>query len=167
MAGGDNRKNRAAYTREGRKQLFAVLQSARGSSGDFLVRFLCLTIIYFCLPCSGCPMYLWFWWLDLICFGCISWLFICHCISIPRFVGFSCEDFPGHWISFWFWHISVMIVNSWSTVFLSGGRLFKLWKQLKFLICHKCLYVNFQLGWTGHFARFSLAKEYNNRANVL
>lgn len=34
MAGVDNRKNRAAYTREGRKQLFAVLQSARGSSGD-------------------------------------------------------------------------------------------------------------------------------------
>ncbi|KAI8542191.1 hypothetical protein RHMOL_Rhmol08G0119000 [Rhododendron molle] len=32
ITGGDNRKNRAAYTREGRKQLFAVLQSARGSS---------------------------------------------------------------------------------------------------------------------------------------
>ncbi|PPS15234.1 hypothetical protein GOBAR_AA05342 [Gossypium barbadense] len=29
-------KNRAAYTREGRKQLFAVLQSARGSSASFL-----------------------------------------------------------------------------------------------------------------------------------
>lgn len=27
-------KNRAAYTREGRKQLFAVLQSARGSNGE-------------------------------------------------------------------------------------------------------------------------------------
>ncbi|KAL0450314.1 UNVERIFIED_CONTAM: hypothetical protein Slati_1587800 [Sesamum latifolium] len=33
---GDNRKNRAAYTREGRKQLFAVLQSARGSSASVL-----------------------------------------------------------------------------------------------------------------------------------
>ena len=37
MTGGDNVKNRAAYTREGRKQLFAVLQSARGSSGDWLI----------------------------------------------------------------------------------------------------------------------------------
>lgn len=36
MSGGDNRKNRAAYTREGRKQLFAVLQSARGSSASVL-----------------------------------------------------------------------------------------------------------------------------------
>ncbi|KAI3452045.1 hypothetical protein Pfo_008710 [Paulownia fortunei] len=36
MTGGDNRKNRAAYTREGRKQLFAVLQSARGSSASVL-----------------------------------------------------------------------------------------------------------------------------------
>jgi len=27
-------KNKASYSREGRKQLFAVLQSARGSSGD-------------------------------------------------------------------------------------------------------------------------------------
>ncbi|KAJ0799521.1 putative transcription factor WD40-like family [Helianthus annuus] len=35
MTGGDNARNKAAYTREGRKQLFAVLQSARGSSGDF------------------------------------------------------------------------------------------------------------------------------------
>lgn len=34
MTGGDNVKNRAAYTREGRKQLFAVLQGARGSSGE-------------------------------------------------------------------------------------------------------------------------------------
>ena len=34
LAGSENWKNRAAYTREGRKQLFAVLQSARGSSGD-------------------------------------------------------------------------------------------------------------------------------------
>ncbi|XP_038719297.1 uncharacterized protein LOC120012104 [Tripterygium wilfordii] len=34
--GGDNFKNRAAYTREGRKQLFAVLQSARGSSASIL-----------------------------------------------------------------------------------------------------------------------------------
>lgn len=34
MATADNQKNRAAYTREGRRQLFAVLQSARGSSGD-------------------------------------------------------------------------------------------------------------------------------------
>lgn len=34
--GGDNLKNRAAYTREGRKQLFAVLQSARGSSASVL-----------------------------------------------------------------------------------------------------------------------------------
>ncbi|XP_022741246.1 uncharacterized protein LOC111292888 isoform X2 [Durio zibethinus] len=36
MTGGDNLKNRAAYTREGRKQLFAVLQSARGSSASVL-----------------------------------------------------------------------------------------------------------------------------------
>lgn len=36
MTGGDNRKNRAAYTREGRKQLFSVLQSARGSSASIL-----------------------------------------------------------------------------------------------------------------------------------
>jgi hypothetical protein len=36
VTGGDNLKNRAAYTREGRKQLFAVLQGARGSSGDCL-----------------------------------------------------------------------------------------------------------------------------------
>ncbi|KAL6551708.1 hypothetical protein OROGR_007862 [Orobanche gracilis] len=36
MTGGDHRKNRAAYTREGRKQLFAVLQSARGSSASVL-----------------------------------------------------------------------------------------------------------------------------------
>ncbi|KAG8641246.1 uncharacterized protein LOC110630106 isoform X1 [Manihot esculenta] len=36
MSGGDNLKNRAAYTREGRKQLFAVLQSARGSSASVL-----------------------------------------------------------------------------------------------------------------------------------
>lgn len=35
-AGGDNVKNRAAYTREGRKQLFAVLQTARGSSASVL-----------------------------------------------------------------------------------------------------------------------------------
>ncbi|XP_038721894.1 uncharacterized protein LOC120014048 [Tripterygium wilfordii] len=35
-AGGDNLKNRAAYTREGRKQLFAFLQSARGSSASIL-----------------------------------------------------------------------------------------------------------------------------------
>ncbi|KAE8695355.1 hypothetical protein F3Y22_tig00110718pilonHSYRG00077 [Hibiscus syriacus] len=33
MIGGNNLKNKAAYAREGRKQLFAVLQSARGSSG--------------------------------------------------------------------------------------------------------------------------------------
>lgn len=36
MTGGDNLKNRAAYTREGRKQLFAVLQGARGSSASVL-----------------------------------------------------------------------------------------------------------------------------------
>ncbi|KAM7520509.1 hypothetical protein LguiB_019471 [Lonicera macranthoides] len=36
MTGGDNLKNRAAYTREGRKQLFAVLQSGRGSSASVL-----------------------------------------------------------------------------------------------------------------------------------
>ncbi|GFY93825.1 transducin/WD40 repeat-like superfamily protein [Actinidia rufa] len=34
--GVENRKNRAVYTREGRKQLFAVLQSARGSSASVL-----------------------------------------------------------------------------------------------------------------------------------
>ncbi|KAA3461298.1 COMPASS component SWD1 [Gossypium australe] len=37
MSGSDNMKNRASYTREGRKQLFAVLQSARGSSGGHLM----------------------------------------------------------------------------------------------------------------------------------
>ncbi|XP_034910413.1 uncharacterized protein [Populus alba] len=36
MTGGDNVKSRAAYTRDGRKQLFAVLQSARGSSASVL-----------------------------------------------------------------------------------------------------------------------------------
>ncbi|KAF5463821.1 hypothetical protein F2P56_013950 [Juglans regia] len=36
LTGGNNLKNRAAYTREGRKQLFAVLQSARGSSASVL-----------------------------------------------------------------------------------------------------------------------------------
>lgn len=36
IAGSENWKNRAAYTREGRKQLFAVLQSARGSSASVL-----------------------------------------------------------------------------------------------------------------------------------
>uniref|UniRef100_A0A2P2M3Z0 Uncharacterized protein LOC105639681 isoform X2 n=1 Tax=Rhizophora mucronata TaxID=61149 RepID=A0A2P2M3Z0_RHIMU len=36
MSGGENLKNRAQYTREGRKQLFAVLQSARGSSASVL-----------------------------------------------------------------------------------------------------------------------------------
>ncbi|XWS45293.1 hypothetical protein CRYUN_Cryun15aG0124300 [Craigia yunnanensis] len=36
MIGGDNLKNRAAYNREGRKQLFAVLQSARGYSASVL-----------------------------------------------------------------------------------------------------------------------------------
>ncbi|PKU62784.1 uncharacterized protein LOC110101272 [Dendrobium catenatum] len=36
MPGGDKQKNRAAYTREGRKQLFTVLQSARGSTAAVL-----------------------------------------------------------------------------------------------------------------------------------
>ncbi|KAK9166763.1 hypothetical protein Scep_001954 [Stephania cephalantha] len=36
VTGGDNAKNRAAFTREGRKQLFAVLQSARGSSASVM-----------------------------------------------------------------------------------------------------------------------------------
>ncbi|KAI3777102.1 hypothetical protein L1987_46896 [Smallanthus sonchifolius] len=36
MTGGDNARNKAAYTREGRKQLFAVVQSARGSSASAL-----------------------------------------------------------------------------------------------------------------------------------
>ncbi|XP_064984198.1 uncharacterized protein LOC135624480 [Musa acuminata AAA Group] len=36
MAGEENVKNRAAYTRDGRKQLFAVLQSARGSNAAVL-----------------------------------------------------------------------------------------------------------------------------------
>ncbi|KAH0463828.1 hypothetical protein IEQ34_006614 [Dendrobium chrysotoxum] len=40
MPGGDKQKNRAAYTREGRKQLFTVLQSARGSTGDFSYSFI-------------------------------------------------------------------------------------------------------------------------------
>ncbi|KAM3363543.1 hypothetical protein P3S68_018397 [Capsicum galapagoense] len=36
LNGADNRKNRAAFTRDGRKQLFAVLQGARGSSASVL-----------------------------------------------------------------------------------------------------------------------------------
>ncbi|KAK4792051.1 hypothetical protein SAY86_022486 [Trapa natans] len=36
MAITDNQKNKAAYTREGRRQLFTVLQSARGSSASVL-----------------------------------------------------------------------------------------------------------------------------------
>ncbi|XP_008788705.2 uncharacterized protein LOC103706397 [Phoenix dactylifera] len=36
MSSGDNLKNKGAYTREGRKQLFAVLQSARGSTAAVL-----------------------------------------------------------------------------------------------------------------------------------
>ncbi|KAJ4775115.1 Transducin/WD40 repeat-like superfamily protein [Rhynchospora pubera] len=36
MSNSDNVKNRAAYTREGRRQLFAVLQSARGSTAAVL-----------------------------------------------------------------------------------------------------------------------------------
>ncbi|PKI70618.1 hypothetical protein CRG98_008992 [Punica granatum] len=36
MVSSDNQKNRAAYTREGRRQLFTVLQSARGSSASVL-----------------------------------------------------------------------------------------------------------------------------------
>lgn len=62
MSGGDNRKNRAAYTREGRKQLFAVLQSARGSSGYFallhsyalLISVSCLSLVdTLCICGSG------------------------------------------------------------------------------------------------------------------
>lgn len=34
MTSAETSKNKASYSREGRKQLFAVLQSARGSSGD-------------------------------------------------------------------------------------------------------------------------------------
>lgn len=40
LTGADNRKNRAAFTRDGRKQLFAVLQGARGSSGISKLRIL-------------------------------------------------------------------------------------------------------------------------------
>lgn len=49
MTGGDNVKNRAAYTREGRKQLFAVLQGARGSSGEneSYTIFLYLCVLFF------------------------------------------------------------------------------------------------------------------------
>ncbi|GAA0146052.1 hypothetical protein LIER_06094 [Lithospermum erythrorhizon] len=36
MGGSESRKNKASYTRDGRKQLFAVLQSARGSSASVL-----------------------------------------------------------------------------------------------------------------------------------
>ncbi|GAB2259844.1 hypothetical protein Droror1_Dr00010699 [Drosera rotundifolia] len=36
MTGGDDARNKAAFTREGRKQLFAVLQSAKGSSASVL-----------------------------------------------------------------------------------------------------------------------------------
>lgn len=33
MSGTEAAKNKAAYTREGRRQLFALLQGARGSTG--------------------------------------------------------------------------------------------------------------------------------------
>jgi len=36
MSGTEAAKNKAAYTREGRRQLFALLQGARGSTGTFL-----------------------------------------------------------------------------------------------------------------------------------
>lgn len=36
MSGTEAAKNKAAYTREGRRQLFALLQGARGSTGKFL-----------------------------------------------------------------------------------------------------------------------------------
>lgn len=35
MSGTEAAKNKAAYTREGRRQLFALLQGARGSTGNF------------------------------------------------------------------------------------------------------------------------------------
>ncbi|XP_021908379.1 uncharacterized protein LOC110822542 [Carica papaya] len=47
MSGGDNIRNRATYTREGRKQLFAVLQSARGSSVYSKKRHLFLVVYEF------------------------------------------------------------------------------------------------------------------------
>lgn len=34
MSGTEAAKNKAAYTREGRRQLFALLQGARGSTGN-------------------------------------------------------------------------------------------------------------------------------------
>ena len=61
MAGGDNRKNRAAYTREGRKQLFAVLQSARGSSGVFPMYCYPCLIIYLILALCQMPLVFVFW----------------------------------------------------------------------------------------------------------
>lgn len=39
LGSGDSPKSRTAYSREGRKQLFAVLQSARGSTGCHLIIF--------------------------------------------------------------------------------------------------------------------------------
>jgi hypothetical protein len=35
MSGTEAAKNKAAYTKEGRRQLFALLQGARGSTGSF------------------------------------------------------------------------------------------------------------------------------------
>ncbi|KAG0484903.1 hypothetical protein HPP92_008982 [Vanilla planifolia] len=46
MAESENLKNRTAYTREGRKQLFSVLQSAKGSSGIVPI------VHRFCCSCS-------------------------------------------------------------------------------------------------------------------
>ena len=37
MSGTEAAKNKAAYTREGRRQLFALLQGARGSTGKLLL----------------------------------------------------------------------------------------------------------------------------------
>ncbi len=37
MSGTEAAKNKAAYTREGRRQLFAVLQGARGSTGKQMI----------------------------------------------------------------------------------------------------------------------------------
>lgn len=86
MSGGENRKNRAAYTREGRKQLFAVLQSARGSSGDSLIRFLYLMDCLFLLVLWAVTYRATLHFI-LVTKPCLFWLliFIFHCNSIVCF----------------------------------------------------------------------------------
>jgi hypothetical protein len=53
MSGTEAAKNKAAYTKEGRRQLFSLLQGARGSTGKFF--------LYVAIPLSTLVWYLWKW----------------------------------------------------------------------------------------------------------